>query len=233
MKTALLLCGVIPENYHKYYDSIYKTTIEPFNSDVFISTWASDKINDVFALYKPKLCRVEDFNGFPIKSRLNNFLYFLKSINYNGDKNYMLNSTYPMFYKIYDVNNLKKENEETENIIYDLVIRCRFDLSFDRRLDIMTRTPYVKDEISKDELEDLDNIYLRMDGGDVVLRVPDNFAFGDSKNIDKYSNALLNFKEILTSNYLDNEYILCKNLLNNKVNLKHTKTTYDIKHYDK
>jgi len=234
MKTALLICGLIPENFDKYYKSIHKTTIEPYNSDVFISTWSSNLSDDVLAVYKPKLYRIEDFKDVSIKHRSNNFIDFLKEINYTGNKILLFNSLYPMLYKVYDTNNLRKEYESFNNIKYDFVIRCRFDLSFDHKHPSISKEPYLYNEISKNEIEEcLENkmIYLRMDGGGEFAW--DHFAFGNSDSMNIYCDTFLNLKKLMRSHFVPNETILYWNLVNNGIELKHTSTVYGTKNYSK
>lgn len=235
METAVLICGLIPNNFHKYYDSINKTVIKPFNSDIFISTWKTELNDDVFALYKPKLYRIEDLNDISIKSRQNSFLYFLKEKGNKGNRSISLNGRYPMFYKIYDVNILRKEYEEYKKKKYDLIIRIRFDLSFEHKHEVCTKGPFLFNKIDEEEIKDsLNNniLYLRKDNEEMNA-VWDQFAFSNSENMDVYCNTFLNLEQLTEERYLNSEEILFNNLKNNNTNIKHTKTVYDIKIYDK
>lgn len=230
MKVALLLCGLAPENFEKYYPSIKKTLIEPFSSDIFISSWKSDYSDDLFSLYNPKLIRLENLEDISIKHRLNEYLNFLHEIDYTGNKSISMNNRYTMFYKIFDANQLRKEYEKRKGIEYDLIIRSRFDLSFEHRHSSCTLGPFLYNCIIDSEINSSlkeDKLFLRMDGGgDFVW---DQFAFGNNKNMDIYCDTFLNLEKLVQPNFLCSEQLLYRQLTNNNVQISHTMTTYNIK----
>lgn len=230
MRVALLLCGLVPQNFENYYSSINKTLIEPFSSDVFISTWSSEYSDEVFSLYQPKLIRIENIEDVSIKNRLNDFLIFLNEINYQGNKLISMNNRYTMFYKIFDANQLRKEYEDRKNFKYDLVIRSRFDLSFEHKHSSCTRGPFIFNHIMMSEINSSlheDKLFLRMDGvGEFVW---DQFAFGNDKNMNIYCETFLNLEKLVKSHFLCSEQLLYWQLKNNNVQMSHTMTTYNIK----
>jgi hypothetical protein len=244
MKVALMLTGIIPYNFETYFDSIHKTLIEPYNTDVFISSWKSEYIDDVFAHYKPVLMRLEDMKDISIKHRLNTKLVQLKQTGYTGNRDIYLESTYPMFYKIYDVNLLRKEYQDFNNFKYDLVFRCRMDLDFSQKHPSMVTEPNVVERVLIEEITDCiknkNRIYLRKDNdkemvwdqlrknNDIEI-VWDQFAFGDSDSMDKYCNTFVNLNKIIKKDCVINEQILTENLNLCGVETFCTKTSYGIK----
>jgi hypothetical protein len=237
MKTALLICGKCPDNYKYFYDSIYKTLIEPFCPDVFISTWIEKDISvsDILNLYKPINSKFENFTD--MKEQLNDFSNFL---NDNQIKD-ILPSMFPMFYKLHNVNRLRLEYQKRSGIKYDLVIRTRFDLNFGEKMECSIIQPYVFNSIDETEIKDsIQNnaLYLRLDPfvGNRVINdwIWDQFAFGNENNMDIYCNTFLNLKNILLSkreNVNINEKVLFYNLKDNNVLLKQTHTSYRISNY--
>lgn len=239
MKTAVLICGRCPSNYLDFYESIYKTLIEPYNSDVFLSSWKGDfDENELLSLYKPISSQIEDFEGIYIKKRMDEFFEFLKD---NSIENVPL-TMYPLYYKVYHANQLRLNYQIRNKMKYDLVIRTRFDLNFGLKMQCNTIEPFIFNSILPEEIEDSiqnDNLYLRLDPfmGNRIINdwIWDQFAFGNDKNMNVYCNTYLNLEKILLSkreNVNINEKVLYYNLKDNNVSLKHTHTTYLIStHY--
>jgi hypothetical protein len=208
MRTCVLLSGKSNNihshtykivDYKHYYDNIYKTIIYPFDSDVFISTWDfDDGIDELVDYYNPKLIRVENYNFF--SKRQDIISNIIDEIPENIK--FLKNNQYPMFYKIYDCNELKKEYELLNDFKYDLVIRCRFDLEFGWEPPNGWLDSFIK-EMDNGEIEDAINndiLYLRKDFFRKVCdRTGDHFAFSNSKIMDIYSSIYLNIHKILNS----------------------------------
>lgn len=232
MKTALLLSGKCEEH---YYDSIYKTLIEPYNSDIFISSWIDNiNIKYILDLYKPSLSKFESLSS--VQNLKDKFLDFSKK---NGVNPYK--STFHMFYKLYDVNNLRKEYENRNNVKYDLIIKSRFDLNFGEKMKCSQIEPFIFNKIDDKEINDAINnnyLYLRTDpylgGKYITYWIWDQFAFGNDHNMNIYCNTFENLEKIISSkrDYVDiNEKVLYYNLVDNGVKYKHTHTTYKISTY--
>ena len=159
MKTAVLICGKCPSNYKDYYDSIYKTLIEPYNSDVFLSSWKGDfNENELLDLYKPISSQIEEYDGIYMKKRMDDFFKFLKD---NQIEN-VSSAMYPLYYKIYYANQLRL-NQIRKMIKYDLTIRTRFDLNFSLKMQCSTIEPFVFNSIPPEEIQDAiqyNNLFL-------------------------------------------------------------------------
>jgi hypothetical protein len=108
-----------------------------------------------------------------------------------------------MFFLIYEANLLKKYQEFLTNEKYDIVFRTRPDykvlnLDFFDNLSVNQNSLY----------------YARPYGG---CAMDDQFAFGDSTSMDKYSNCFLKHASIFNSSFWDGpENILSKTLSFNR-----------------
>lgn len=255
MKTAVLICGKCPKDYKSYYDSINNTLIKPYNSDVFISTWTQlpndEKTyvpEELWGVYKPKRISMSSMNS--LMNDIEEFNLFLED-------NHLVNvlpSMYPLFYKLHNVNQLRLDYEKKTGIKYDLIIRTRFDLNFSEKMFSNSIEPFVFDKILDEEVKDAvenDVLYLRQDPffdfpttewrNDPRYFVKtfedwiwDSFGFGSDKTMNIYCNTFLNMKNILASKRKDtnvNEKVLCYQLRDNNVTIKHTHTTYKISNY--
>jgi len=184
-KIALCLSGQ-PRYVHEGYLNIKKHILDKFNVDVFVHTWYNENdigkqfelspnlnynrqckleptvISDIIELYKP----IKIAHEIP------------KSFQTYGSVDYGLclpNSVHSMFYSICKSNELKRIYETEHDFIYDLVIRCRFDV-----------------EINSFSIEDVDDSVYYVSGEihrSCQLNVPnDQFCISSSFNMDLYSN---------------------------------------------
>jgi hypothetical protein len=116
MKVALCISGQIRiSTFKKSYDSIYSSIIKYHNPDIFIHSWLDDG-NDakelVIKAYNPKKYIIEEYSP-KIESET--------KYNYKS-----------MFKSIFESNKLKTQYELENNFKYDVVIRCRFDITIDK-----------------------------------------------------------------------------------------------------
>jgi len=248
MRTCVLLSGKSNDIYnhtldkivdYKYYcENIYKSIIEPFDADVFISTWDFDGIDNMIEYYDPKLIRVEDYRFF---SKRKDIIPNIFDEIHNPK--ILKDHQYPMFFKIYDCNELKKEYELLNNFKYDLVIRTRFDLEFGWVPPSLVTKPTSKStdniiEIDKNEIKDAINndvLYLSKELCRRIVFgwVSDVFAFSNSEIMDTYSSTYLYFHNIVNimkpDRLISAENILYYNLENNNIETKHTNFTFGIR----
>ena len=154
MKVALCLSGQ-PRCVKETYPYIYENIIKPNNADVFIHMNYSKKntyiekthigrdncileegLDEVvYNLYKPLQFLVEEPKNF-IKSnlkipekRLDNMIELNKDKGWSREehKRHIVKQMCSMFYSIFKCNELKENYANQNGIIYDYVIRLRFD----------------------------------------------------------------------------------------------------------
>ena len=194
MKVALCLSGQT-RNWMGCRDTIKKHIIEPLNADVFFHTW-SVKGEKIYDYHPPDYV----INNFPIDGDLKEFYTPISSIievpNYSEFKAITptrYHNTLMMHYSIWKANELKKVYEDTNNMKYDLVIRCRFDLEF-HKFDIVDTLPNIVDTIYLPPNKNIDvtfpepmEIALKLNG--IIYMPNDQFGYGSSNGMDYYSKV--------------------------------------------
>lgn len=204
MKIALCLSGQ-PRYIDEGYKHIYKHIIKVYNPDIFVHTWwdktyigkkfsfsphASDRsgkwdnntISYIMDKYNPTKIKIEKQKQFDVS------LY--EGANFSNSSPF---NNMSMYYSLYQSNLLKKEYETDNNFLYDVVIRCRFDITFDifnfniNELDLnsinLCSAGVHKNYIPKNR-DELKNNLLE---GEITF-FNDQFAISNSKNMDYYSN---------------------------------------------
>ena len=102
------------------------------------------------------------------------------------------------FYSAFTCNSLKKNYEQENNFIYDIVIKTRIDINYHKKIVINnfyndTNSIYVADMHHSMRVNDA---YPTQNSGFVYSSLGDTFALGTSKNIDIFTSIYPNFKEI-------------------------------------
>ena len=206
MNIAICISGSI-----RYPDKSLKSInkIVPNNVKVFIHTWKNIKsgkflktihrlqnkegikemIDTDFNLlqYSYEKLQIDDFDTLyeDIKSLYDD----IKFNSYFRDDVGVLS----MYYSIYQANKLKCEYEKDNNIIFDRVIRMRFDSDFvNDSLNLIKTTNF--DLCIPDTRFDYDGIN-------------DQFAIGSSKTMDIYSNVYRDIHELTECNYCGEEIL--------------------------
>lgn len=129
MKVAICISGQT-RNYTKFYELFKRNVLGVIpNSDIYISTWAEDNINQVKFLFNPKQIEVEYYNPNQLID-YNKFSQFSKQ--FQNGSNAVPENQVPMYYKMWRCNEMVKDSD----IEYDLVIRTRFDHIYATPLDI-------------------------------------------------------------------------------------------------
>lgn len=160
MKTAILLSGQIRDA-KDCYPSLKEFVIDQYNADVFIDTWIPESnvldhrgnlikndltSDEVISLYKPKLCLFEDFDTTPVFQKMKELKVENKTA-YDGSFAWetKTENIFYMYYKVWRSLQLMKHYESMNNLVYDRVIRMRFDLKFESFpvLDINPNTVYI------------------------------------------------------------------------------------------
>jgi hypothetical protein len=184
-QVALCFFGQM-RTYEKCYDYLELNIIEKLNPDIFIHTWkeiggtwknldntpdkiiTNDKLNRI---YSPKEAVIESFDesnywnldDVRVPEKVKNLPNYQKGI-------------LPMFYKMKQVNNLRKEYSETN---YDLVILLRSDFA-------------VLDPIPKKIINNPDNLWVRPRP---PYKIEDQIVIGAPKIIDYYTGIWQHLEE--------------------------------------
>jgi hypothetical protein len=176
MRIAVCLSGQ-PRFLDNGYQQIFEKIISKYNDvDFFIHTWWNDDelnakganrnytfnvdtLKIIMDYYKPRIILNEPQMNFNI----------YKDVDYETINPI---SPYSMFYSIKIANDLKSYYENKNNFKYDVVIRCRFDISIENF------------DINLSEI-DLSYIYTDTVGNDFPN---DQLAISSSENMDYYSS---------------------------------------------
>lgn len=221
MKIALCLSGQLRFLQQGYAENIFPFILQGNDIDVFIHTWAIDDEQDGKSYING--------GGFAMGSPVNKS-YMLDVLNLYRPVKYLIqqqipfeNGKYPertmpgikshnlfsMFYSIYKSNQLKTEYEKENNFTYDIVIRCRFDIKLDKKIDLTV---------------DMSKIYLPFNCFDTSNGYVDSVGYSSSNNMDIYSATFNNIDTIMTNYDIGfcGEYILRKQLDSNNLQINNT-----------
>lgn len=221
-KIALCLSGQL-----RFVREGYNEVINPFvlnenNIDVFIHTWQieDDQVGkpfingggfiqgdpvskqveiDAICLYKPVRHIIEKQIPFEFGK------YAERSMPGNRSDH-----QYSMFYSIFKSNELKKEYEKQNNFTYDFVIRSRFDVKLNSKVDFT-----VPD----------DKMYLPSGCFDPYNGYVDCFGYSNSKLMDIYSDLYNNIDNIMATTIdpwhcFCGEYLLRRHIDSHKINVE-------------
>lgn len=165
-------------------------------------------INNIFDV--PNIKHKEYYFEEEISFDLNKYSNFIAKPSLNES-----NMGFPMFHKIYQCNEKKKTKEQTDNFIYDLVIRIRPDC-------------LIKEAFNLDII-DTNFIYIAGYIGDFGQYcfnkheyfshyLADTFAISSSKNMNKYSDCWIYIDNyIIPDSFYRCHYFLYEHLKNEKI----------------
>jgi|10_taG_2_1085330.scaffolds.fasta_scaffold92549_2 hypothetical protein len=161
-------------------------TAQEYQSSV-VGNQQGNPENKILEYLKPKLWLFEDQINFK------NYTKFFNS--HSSAKQPSLASN---FYSVYAANNMKKQYENMQGFVYDYVIRMRYDLCFNKPINVLDYENSAKScvVVPKNYQEDQDRIPWNVRNKGMV----DVFAISSSKNMDKYSETFLHMPSI------NNEY---------------------------
>lgn len=210
-KIALCLSGQLRFIHQSYNEIIYPFVLDGNDIDVFIHTWMIDDeqnrkpyINgggnimgnpvdknfmlDIFNLYNPIKCLIQKQVPFEYGKYSERTMPGIRS-------DYM----YSMFYSIYKSNQLKIEYERENNFKYDFVIRSRFDVKLNTKINL-TVSP--------------DKMYLPNGCFDQTNGYVDCFGYSNSEFMDIYCDTFNHIDRIMDTYPIGlcGEYILRKQL---------------------
>lgn len=157
LKTAVCISGAMSHLENR--DNLFQHVIQPYRADVFIDSWipyskhgmrvgeragikefvkmaAHEEqpadINAYAEAFKPKLINLEFFDAMPLTHQVRSTLP-PSAKTYQGRESAGTKKENVMFmyYKIWKVNELRKLYERINKIRYDIVVRLRFDSTFE------------------------------------------------------------------------------------------------------
>lgn len=184
----------------KLFENQNKFLFGEHNVDIFFHTWNGSHITDAEdILYyenqvkfvkeniKPKKFFIEDSKKFDknfINSPMCSDECFNK--NYNPQKR-LSNANKPfnvlsMFYSIQQVNSLKKQYEQSNNMIYDCVAQIRTDMKFNQKIDLDSLDLNLINKTWRDQIN-----YPNISDNYMI----DHNAISGSKQMDLYSDCFL------------------------------------------
>ncbi len=217
MKIALCLSGQ-PRNYRDSFFYIYKHIIENNDVDVFFHTWFDKEnrymekshmdrgncemlettIEELLFLYKPKDYLVEKPRNFIKPNLLINEKRLKGCMSQNAHKNWsdeeckahVIKQHCSMFYSIFKANEMKENFANQHGIVYDFVVRLRFDC--------VPLTPI------KFELYDPNYLHYH-DMGHPDEIISDWINFGSNRIMNIYSSIYLHLEYLNTFQYYKKE----------------------------
>jgi len=189
-KIALCLSGQ-PRSVELAFPYVKNNILGGNDVTVFTFSWGKDNQN-ILDLYKPALSIVREQNVIPDFSQYTRFPPPQPNWKVKDPKL----STWSQLYAIAECNELKKQYEKENNMVFDWVIRSRFDFA------INTYIPF--------EVLDNSKLYIpncRMtperDFGN------DQFAFSSSENMDNYSRCFYHINDF----YNDGVQYMCEDFM--------------------
>ena len=231
MKVALCLSGLIRDFQNSGF-SYNEYLCKDLDCDIFIHTWDENKESHN-TRFSSSIMDDSDNKSKMFANIFPNSNITLLLEDFNSDWNFRKqyqNDIHPrttaiMYYSIYRSNLLKKEFEQKNNFVYDVVIRSRMDFLMQQK---------INNSELKDVCSDKNNIYVGTNlyhKGNNACRmnwiteggypcVEDQFAFGASCAMDKYSNCYI---ESSGMQYEGGEITLAKQFLRH--NLKPIRTS--------
>lgn len=248
MKVALCYSGLV-KNFNDCVDSHKKFIIDKFETDIFIHTWSKigsktlpNWYNDNYSLDK-HIEATESQDSVDIKYfidhiKIKKILIEYPDIRYfynkfHDDNNQKFFNNCMMHYSINKANALKTEYESDNNFKYDMVIRCRFDLYFEKLIieNFISNTIYLPPNQNMDVKFDPRMLNLLKTQGFSYMP-NDQFAYGCSDSMNYYSSIIDNIKNnfnyythhpegVLSEHLWFKNHSMFKNIeINNNINMR-------------
>ena len=189
MKIALCLSGQ-PRSVKQGYEFVKRNILDGNDVTVFCHVWENPEVIDI-ELYKPEAYMMEK----SLTDDLSKYTRFPPP-QPNWKVKDPVRSTYNQLYAILKCNELKLVYEKENNIVFDWVIRSRFDFAINAKI------PF----------EQLDNNKLHIPNCRMVPSRDfgnDQFAFSSSKNMDKYADTFNRIDEF----YDSGTQMMCEDLM--------------------
>lgn len=193
MDIAVVFSGQ-PRNIEYTLDNIYQNLIKPNNAHVFCHYWfdegefrsAQPHQDKKLGSYHPDTQKIIVDKLKPVyiyeeKPKDEEFLE--KTKNFKSHPTALQNHLMSLYYSIFQANQLLKIGEQSRKKRYDVVVRCRYDLVFEKEV-IISEIPTSIVTTSKYQDVRMDN---RLGLGDYTM--DDLFAYGNSMYMDIYASV--------------------------------------------
>ncbi len=229
MKIAICLSGM-PRNLENSYKWLKESILDILQNsghdyDIFVDMWKKDDWNDsdpqkVVDIFKPKSFNFEIWND-EVAAKLG-----WEEFKHHKYEIESRQSALGQAYKVMKCNNLRKLYEKQYNVTYSIVMRMRCELRFNSKVDL--------NEIEIIKNCDKPIIFLRKGPnpqhiGDKAW-TKDNWAIGNDKGINIYSDLFSNLLNISRVNRVCTSELMLRNwlYLNNQLIIEHTSTDYTL-----
>lgn len=206
MRIALLLFGFL-RSYKHNYQSLKENILDKYNPDIFIHISEDEKRDDRYINDNSNL-----LEQIKTVMKLYNPISFICEQEI-ADKS-TINSITKYYYKLYQVNSLKKKYERLHNFEYDVVITLRPDISFTTDYDLISSNfDKIKDNFllyPSSELNRLNNS---------VETINDHLCIGNSISINVYCKFYKQLNSYIkdSTNKISSETLLYKYINDNKI----------------
>lgn len=236
MKIALCFSGHL-RNFNLSVDNIIENIITPLKNnntnevDIFISTWDTngqrhdnwsgslDYIDEIKTKLNPKSFEIE-------KENRNYFVNNYSSLQY---RNFSLCSSdtcsnaSSMWYKAYKCFQLMKKYSESNNFIYDIVIRIRPDIIYHNKINYNNVLDCLK--YNKILMPKWHGKYE-----EVTFQLMDHFTLGPYVLMEKYLSTYLDIPEFIKSNDIVHcaEGFLFGTIKKNNINITRSEISYSV-----
>ena len=198
MKIALCLSGQ-PRGLPMSFDYIKKNLIEPNNiQDIFLHAWHDEadvgksynstqaNQNGFVGSVKPKTKEILLWAYKPKKSIIEPQRSFDHLSNLIGAPTAKQSILASQLYSTFMANSLRQAYEQENNMFYDLVVRTRYDLLYNKPIDLLA----YKDEVKSGKIvvmRKFQEDQERFNNADRSMT--DIFAFGNSEKMNKFSSV--------------------------------------------
>lgn len=173
MRTCLLISG-LPRSVEACHKNIMDNIITPNNPDIFIHTWGDEAelLGHISALYNPVSIKVEKQRIF--KNTHNDLDRMMVSHGRSYKREMFVEMVYSSWYSIQQANLLKEHYRLENDVVYDYVIRARFDITYSK---VVRCADYDRNVLN------ISNKGLPPD------MIDDRFAFGSNSLMNVYASG--------------------------------------------
>lgn len=210
MRVALLLFGFL-RSYKHNFQNLKERILDKYSYDIFIHISEDEKRDDRYIN-----------NNINLLEQIQTVIKLYNPISFIceqevADKS-TINSITKYYYKLYQVNSLRKKYERLHKFKYDVVITMRPDLSFITEHDIISSN---LDKIKKSNLIYPSSKLNRLDSDDKKT-INDHLCIGNSNSINTYCKLYKQLDNYLKEEFngevkLSSEIILYKYIINNSI----------------